>query len=271
MRARRTLDRVAAARRPRVERTDRARRCRPSVPLAPRREPDRPPRTGPGRAAPERRVDRGGRRPSKLAVARRRHNGRSGTATHQRPHTRGRNGGGAGPDPAHAPAGRFRPDRLPLRRALRRGGGWDAGFEAPVAEIAAASPRGVDPVRERCWIAERRGVPLGSVILVRGRRGGQTAFATGGAASARPKPRARVAGTGAAGPRALGHRRLTSWADPCPPAARGLPVRAGFRPVSPEPHRGFGHDLVGEAWELAPDAGVPLAHRVKAARMARFR
>jgi hypothetical protein len=33
--------------------------------------------------------------------------------------------------------------------------------------------------------------------------------------------------------------------------ARGLYVEAGYRLVASEPHRSFGHDLVGETWELA--------------------
>src|SRR5262245_2372358 len=45
--------------------------------------------------------------------------------------------------------------------------GWDEEFEALVAEVGAKFIRGYDPQRERCWIAERDGEPVGSVILVR--------------------------------------------------------------------------------------------------------
>src|SRR5687767_11632291 len=44
--------------------------------------------------------------------------------------------------------------------------GWDAEFEALVAEICAAF-RGYDPARERCWIAELDGVRAGCVMCVR--------------------------------------------------------------------------------------------------------
>jgi len=45
--------------------------------------------------------------------------------------------------------------------------GWDERFEALVAEIAARFIRHYDAKRERCWIAEREGERVGSVLLVR--------------------------------------------------------------------------------------------------------
>ncbi|MGG5818529.1 bifunctional helix-turn-helix transcriptional regulator/GNAT family N-acetyltransferase [Falsiroseomonas sp. HW251] len=130
--------------------------------------------------------------------------------------------------------------------------GWNAEFEALLAEIAAAFIRNLDPARERCWIAERDGAVAGSVFLVKG-----DAPEVAKLRLLYVEPSARGLGIGArlvaecvATARALRYRQLTLWTNDVLVAARRIYIAQGFALVREERHHSFGKDLVGQYWAL---------------------
>lgn len=129
--------------------------------------------------------------------------------------------------------------------------GWDERFEALVAEIAAAFVQNFDRKRERCWIAEMDGEPVGSVFVVKDTK------TTAKLRLLIVDPKARGRGLGKRlveecirFAREKGYRRLALWTQSNLAAARGIYRAAGFRKVKEEKHASFGVKLTGEYWEL---------------------
>ncbi len=129
--------------------------------------------------------------------------------------------------------------------------GYDERFEALVAGIVAHFIERFDGRRERCWIAERDGQPVGCIFLVRASNtiGKLRLFLV--------EPSARRHGIGARlieecvrFARLAGYRRMRLWTQSELLAARHLYARAGFRCIAEEPHHSWSKDLISETWEL---------------------
>ena len=128
--------------------------------------------------------------------------------------------------------------------------GFDSSFEGLVAEIAGKFLTSFDASRERCWIAELDGAPVGSVFLVRH----SDDIAKLRLLLVDPAGRGqglgqRLVGECVAFARACGYRKITLWTQSILVAARKIYQDAGFVLVATEPHRSFGQDLIGETWE----------------------
>ncbi len=127
--------------------------------------------------------------------------------------------------------------------------GWDASFEALVARIVADFAADHDPDRERGWMAELNGEPVGCVFCMA--KDAQTAQLR----LLLVEPSARGLGIGArlvdeclTFARKSGYGRITLWTNDVLTSARHLYQRAGFTLDEEAPNHAFGHDLVSQVW-----------------------
>jgi DNA-binding MarR family transcriptional regulator/N-acetylglutamate synthase-like GNAT family acetyltransferase len=130
--------------------------------------------------------------------------------------------------------------------------GWDEHFEALVAQIVADFINNYNLAKERCWIVEMDGEIVGSVFVVR------SSETVAKLRLLLVEPRARGLGLGTRlveecirFARRSGYQKLMLWTNSVLIEARHIYQKVGFTLVDQEAHHSYGHDLVGETWELA--------------------
>jgi GNAT superfamily N-acetyltransferase len=129
--------------------------------------------------------------------------------------------------------------------------GWDEHFEALVAQIIADFVKNFNPERERCWIAEMNDEVVGSIYVVEG----SEEVAKLRLLLVDPKARGLGLGTRLVEEciqfaKKVGYKKMVLWTNSNLLEARHIYQKKGFELVAEEPHHSFGHDLVGETWEL---------------------
>jgi GNAT superfamily N-acetyltransferase len=130
--------------------------------------------------------------------------------------------------------------------------GWDSSFEALVARIVADYAAAHDPRREAAWIAEHDSRRVGCIfcvaddeptvaklrilLVIDAGRGYQLG--------------SRLLDTSLAFARDAGYDRARLWTNDPLTSARRIYLSRGFVLTAQEPHHSFGHDLIGQTYEL---------------------
>lgn len=134
--------------------------------------------------------------------------------------------------------------------------GWGDPFEGLCAQICADFVNQFDARWERCWIAERDGENVGSVMLVKDKPGERQPDV------ARLRlllvtPQARGLGLGrqltdecVRFARDAGYKSITLWTHSILTGARHIYEKAGFTLTSSEPRHTWGKDVVAEFWDM---------------------
>lgn len=130
--------------------------------------------------------------------------------------------------------------------------GWTEPFEGLCAQIVADYLNKLDAKRERCWIAELHGAPVGCVMLVKDEKPGIARIRL-----LIVDPSARGLGLGKRltaecirFARKSGYRGITLWTHSVLTAARAVYEKAGFTLTSSEKRHTWGKDVVAEFWDM---------------------
>lgn len=129
--------------------------------------------------------------------------------------------------------------------------GWNGRFEALVSQVAADFLERYHERRDHCWIVERAGKRIGSVIAMDGGNGIAKLRMLYVDASARGLGLGKLLVDQCVHfARNAGYRQLTLWTNDILHTARHIYIAAGFQLVAEERHTMLGPELNGQTWTL---------------------